>query len=233
MKVKYITFTGADDSNMPKDLLDISRMYPFVEWGILLSATQEGGLRFPSKQWMSALADLAGDSDINLSGHLCGKWLRDLLLGKFTMPHREIWKAFKRIQLNFHADKLNVDIFDFHQALFVMPEKDFIFQVDGRNEGVYRRAVSEGVRAFPFFDLSHGAGVLPGGWDVPLDNKFCGYAGGLGPDNLEGQLKIIDKAVGDREIWVDMETQVRSNGGMEFDLDKVMKCIEIVKPYVG
>lgn len=232
MKVKYITFTGADDLNMPKDLLKISRMYPFVEWGILLSATQEGGLRFPSKQWMDILADLAGDSDMNLSGHLCGRWLRDLLVGAFTVPHRLGWKAFKRIQLNFHADELSINTPLFHQLLRGL-NKSFIFQVDGRNEVVYRDAIEAGVKAYPFFDLSHGAGVLPASWDVPLDNQFCGYAGGLGPDNLKDQLKTIDKSVGDREIWVDIETQVRSNNGKEFDLDKVMKCIEIVKPYVG
>lgn len=231
MKVKVITFTGADDSVRAADIVAISQVFPFVEWGILLSATQEGGSRFPSLAWMNGLAELSEGLDVSLSGHLCGRWLRDLLIGQWMFQHRRIQKAFQRMQLNFHADTLTINKPLFHQVLRGLG-KEIIFQVDGRNEAVYREASDAGIKAYPFFDLSHGAGVLPEGWEVPLDNQYCGYAGGLGPDNLESQLKGIAEAAGDRTIWIDMETQVRSNSGARFDIDKAMRCIEIVKPYV-
>lgn len=230
MKVKVITFTGADDSVRVADIVAIAQVFPFVEWGILVSATQEGGPRFPSRIWMGELADLSEGLDLNLSCHLCGRWLRDLLVGQWTFPHSRILKAFKRIQLNFHADKLTINKPLFHQTLRGLA-KDVIFQVDGRNESVYREAAEAGINAFPFFDLSHGAGVAPKGWDSPLDNQYCGYAGGLGPDNLKEHLDKIAEAAGDRTIWVDMETKVRSDNGATFDIDKVMRCIEIVKDY--
>jgi hypothetical protein len=69
--------------------------------------------------------------------------------------------------------------------------------------------------------------VLAKEWPKPLEDVLCGYAGGLGPDNIEAQLELISKAVGNREIWVDMETHVRSNDDQRFDLDKVEKVLEI------
>ena len=37
MKLTKVTLTGADDFTDPKRLIEISREYPFVEWGILFS----------------------------------------------------------------------------------------------------------------------------------------------------------------------------------------------------
>ena len=45
------------------------------------------------------------------------------------------------------------------------------------------------------------------------------YAGGLGPDNLEEELKRIEEVAGDRTIWIDMETKVRSDGDRIFESD--------------
>ena len=77
------------------------------------------------------------------------------------------------------------------------------------------------------FDLSHGTGVLPDQWPATLNFVKCGYAGGLSPENLELQIKAIERIVGDTPIWIDMETHVRSNMDAQFDLSKVRTCLEI------
>jgi phosphoribosylanthranilate isomerase len=61
---------------------------------------------------------------------------------------------------------------------------------------------------------------------------YHGYAGGLGPDNLAHEIPRIAKAAGDARVWLDMESGVRSNNDKQFDLDKVLQCLEIAKPFV-
>ena len=37
MTLNRVTITGADDFTEPKDLVELSEEFPFVEWAILLS----------------------------------------------------------------------------------------------------------------------------------------------------------------------------------------------------
>ena len=64
-----------------------------------------GRNRFPSKDWMEELSYIS--EELNLSGHLCGGWLRDLMATGEISFIKEIplWGQFKRVQLNFHAEK--------------------------------------------------------------------------------------------------------------------------------
>src|SRR5262245_10120922 len=50
-------------------------------------------------------------------------------------------------------------------------------------------------------------GVVPAHWPAPIEGVYCGYAGGLGPDTLQEPLEKIATKVGDRTIWIDMETR--------------------------
>ena len=87
--------------------------------------------------------------------------------------------------------------------------------------------------AVPLFDLSGGAGILPESWPK-AKGEYCGYAGGLSPENLEEQLEKIKCVVDeDQKIWIDVETHVRSSDDKQFDLDKVRKFLEISKRYVS
>jgi len=83
----------------------------------------------------------------------------------------------------------------------------------------------------PLFDSSGGRGVLSEWPKIPNHNfgpLWCGYAGGLGPNNIVDELFKIEEAVGDAEIWIDMESKIRnSNNELDFDLcEKVLKAIE-------
>ena len=105
--IKKVTLTGADDSVNPRDLLLLSKKYPFVEWGILLSARSEGLNRFPSYDWQKQLSILSKNAthNFNLSGHVCGKWVRSICAGNWAdiMHSRALmYQMFGRYQLNFH-----------------------------------------------------------------------------------------------------------------------------------
>lgn len=77
-----------------------------------------------------------------------------------------------------------------------------------------------------------GAGVLPEVWGKQLKGYFTVYAGGLGLDNLKSELDKIEHSVCAGEIWIDMETNVRSysvENGDYFDLEKCEDVLKLVK----
>ncbi len=240
-----ITITGADDSVTPEDLVKLSSKYPFVEWGILISASQMGGKRFPSMEWMNRLAKLQSVFSMNLSAHICGRWVRELAAGIIPSVEGKLTSDFPavllkecaRLQLNFHAEKTEFSD-DFIRLIDIL-HQDVIIQMDGVNDGIlYTLAERHSERVLFFrsvdalFDISHGAGVLPEAWPKPIPGQYCGYAGGLGPDNLEEQMAKIDAVVGVNRAWVDMETKVRSNGDKQFDLAKVEQCLQIASRWI-
>lgn len=236
MKFDRVTITGADDSVSPQALIDLSMRFPFVEWGILYSAKQEGAPRFPGKAWRERLQFDARGLPVNLSLHLCGRRLRDLLVGTNSLPVG-LTEGFQRMQLNFHAEDIDWHLVPFVDALAALGLPSYIFQIDG-NRGQDLLAEVEGCgghcfEPVPLFDLSHGAGVVAEQWPQPFSpDTYHGYAGGLGPENLEHEIQRIAAAADDARFWVDMETRVRSNGDALFDLAKVERCLQIADRFV-
>lgn len=228
--------TGADDSIRPAQLAEFSERFPFVEWGILHSKTQIGGPRFPSWQWLDELTIINQNLDrpMDLSLHLCGSYVRQFVSGyddQIMALECALTPMFGRIQLNFHAIPHGAST-----ALIELIKKysnhEFIFQYDGVNDSLMRKAADAGCNVSALFDQSGGAGILPVEWPRPLEGIKCGYAGGLSPLNLADQIKAILERAGDIETWLDIETHVRSNSDREFDLRKVRECLEIVEPFI-
>jgi len=239
MNLDRVTITGADDSIDPRELALLSRRFPFVEWGILVSPTRQGGARFPSGAWIHELQIVNKyDGPLKLSLHVCGRWVRRLLTGYDEIP---VWlfTGVQRVQLNFHAEHTPCIADQFVAALRDKPYQ-FIFQIDGSGGNEHMQlAVAAGLKdAVPLFDISGGAGILPSEWPRAASFPgigYFGYAGGLGPDNLAGQIPKIAEAAGNARVWIDMESRVRSGGGVGpdvFDLDKVERCLQIAEPFV-
>jgi hypothetical protein len=235
--LKQVTVTGADDSVDLQELIEISKKFPFVEFGILCSKNNSGTPRFPSQKWIDRLYSRINPNlfivpDINLSMHLCGSWVRSLCYGDNAIYKdwisQYIWR-FDRIQLNFHQiDHRSNDV----KSVSVLKtlQKPIIYQMDNVNDSLFMRASKLGLDCYPFYDISGGRGIIPDEWPKPLTN-YCGYAGGLSPDNLKENLNKLSEIVGDTPIWIDAETHLRSKNDIQFDLDKVMKFLEIAKPY--
>ncbi len=233
MKLDRVTITGADDSISPASLIQITKKYPFVEWAILFSARRQGTPRYPSTPWISELLTLVPYPNSRLSAHLCGRWVRDLVLcGKPTFWEQYAGvQLFQRVQLNFHGQYHKADRDKFLHALR-NHDHEYIFQHDGVNDALIEEFAQDPVaRIHPLFDRSGGAGILPGSWPRPI-GKYCGYAGGLGPDNLADELRRISDVTHGQRIWIDMETKVRSEADTLFDLAKVERCLELAKPFV-
>ena len=228
--IDKVTVTGADDSTHVKKIPIISSAYPFVEWGILLSQSYHSGApRFPSVDWLHQLKEEhdVGGRNINLCGHLCGRWVRDLCEGKLTFVEDlpELYTMFSRIQLNFHAYQHKIK-----QDAFITALKDerlkgvqFIFQMDDVNNGLLDVAKENGIDAIPLFDSSGGAGILPKEW--PCYNGYAGFAGGLSPLNVSSQLEKIYGVRGKgvfMTCWIDAETHLRTKDNQELDFARVI-----------
>lgn len=232
-----VTITGADDSVDPKDLKRLQDEFPFVEWGILVSEhrTLDGGCaRFPSS---SFLARLDPALQLNLSVHLCGRWVRQVCKADWSWLDKSfdvgmLLGQAQRVQLNFHSYIHKVDREQLAKDLqnYLAP-RQVICQVDGVNDDIVSHLYDDGCDVAALYDSSSGAGKLPSTWLVPLVGIPCGYAGGLSPENVEEQLELLSAFVKEA-IWIDVETRVRSDDDQQFDFDRVHAFLEKTAPWV-
>lgn len=225
--IDRVTITGADDATDPRHLLELSQEFPFVEWGVLLSRNNNRE-RFPSHAWIERLLDLEANNDcIKTAGHLCGSWVRELIKGvpSYFDEHRH---PLRRLQLNYGWDQGG----DF---LPILPRgTQYIIQLgdEYREDKIQfvRQGLAAGHDLSVLFDRSGGRGELPTEWPQAIPGVYCGYAGGLGPDTLEAQLPLIEKAANGQAVWIDMENNVRTK--FRFDLTKVRQALNICRPHV-
>jgi hypothetical protein len=232
MKLHTVTISGSDNRTAAMDLLAISKDYPFVEWGILLSSNEEPKPRYPSTEWIASIEPLSRQGT-KVSGHICGEWARNICKGRF--PKQINHMMFQRIQINVaHCFQKEVNN-PAAMAACLPKNREYIVQVSlALQEGVALAKTLQGYdRTISIlFDTSGGHGVTPTQWPDLAPGMKCGFAGGLGPDNLEEALCSLSALVGHAQVWIDMESRVRSEDGEILDIDKVRTCLEIAGRYV-
>jgi len=239
MPLNCVTMTGADDKTNPHDLVDLWEAYPFVEWAILVGSHVRE--RFPSVEWIHRLVKAREETGnrMSLSLHVCGQFLREIVAGRSSL---DVYlgpqlAAFQRVQLNWHGEQQPSGTGENVLAAFCELgnhgwDPQLIFQLDGVNDSL-RAPSGRRFACAGLFDRSHGAGVLPGEWPETLADVPCGWAGGLGPHNLEAELpKIAAKTWPVMDWWVDMETKIRTDDGAEFDLRRVAECLDIAERFM-
>ena len=253
-----VTLTGADDSVKPSDLAEVSAEYPFVEFGLLWKGDAirrriMGGNhpvqvkpRFPSFDWMlELLCEIEPKSHLSLSCHLCGFAALDFLVGAYLRGSQPINTHFRRCQINTHGALHDFDVRRLRETVRQMTinGQQVIFQYDNVNTNAMLSCVGQHVHdeyesadlsIAALYDLSHGGGVLPEEWSHPLAGTAipCGFAGGLSPENVVGQIEKIMRIMGEAPFWIDAETHLRSDDGRQFDLARVRSFLEAAKPYV-
>ena len=239
-----VTFTGADESVAPQDLIALSSAYPWCEFGILCSDRRSGLPRYPGLRWLYHLRACAQAArrPIPLALHVCGHYARQLLQGKCALPDGfpgSVLEDYQRLQLNVDTQAL-WDAWPRPITLLnrLTLQRQLIVQVRDVTDLSDLVVLLDDI-AHPalLYDASRGRGCLPEVWPSPVPPVQGspwlpqGYAGGLGPDNLAKQLSRILDAAGDCPIWIDMESGVRT--GERFDLAKVEECLRIADPYLS
>ncbi len=238
MKINKVTITGADDNVDINELTMLSVHYPFVEWGILFSKSREGTDRYPTIQWIDNFSDLCLMNNHQVSAHLCGAYMKSLLSDADDVNYFDIdfFGTFNRVQINCNFSKQEVDLIRMINNIYLTNGDhgtEFIFQVNKSNEEFLNNVILKYCKKdylHFLFDSSGGNGILRE-WSKPITDVYCGYAGGLTPDNLQEELIKIEEKVGEGTIWIDAESGLRTND--KLDLDKVRKFLDIVKDYNG
>jgi hypothetical protein len=219
------TITGADDKVDVRSLLALSEEFPFVEWGILRSEKREGTPRYPSAAWQEELRrlwlDYEGDS-FELAAHLCGEEARKTVAfgpSEWVAKNRQ----YRRMQINGFTSPLRDGVASRLMATTEEGNRAWIFQA--RSEATLQEVANDAARVggHVLYDPSGGRGVEPFSWPVAPFGCTLGYAGGIGPDNIEEVLRTLPLDA----AWIDMESKIRNNYN-EFCLTCVREVLEAV-----
>ncbi len=226
MKLRYVSLTGADDAVAIADLNKIAEKYPFAEFAVLLMPEARGQSRVPTARWVSNF--VREYKGAHKAAHLCGSAFLGFVAGEPGIL--DMMQGFRRIQLNLEFGDVDgkYEKENLLRQIRANPGFEFVIQYSDRNKNLLPR-----LREIPnhaiLFDGSAGRGVSPQGWPAPLEGHFCGYAGGINPGNVLWNIEQIAHVAGDYETWIDMESGLRTDD--RFDLDKVMRVLEISAPF--
>jgi phosphoribosylanthranilate isomerase len=205
---EFVTITGLDENTDLGRVLDLSARYP-IEWAVLFSWNKQGmSPRYPSHEVRRKIVQALESA--RLSAHFCGYAYAGAALNGTGDPefYKDELKGFSRVQLNsrYYPGYLAESLM-FYQRVGVKPIIQWRFSEFHELKGVIDL----------LYDCSGGRGVLPKGqWPRHTSGTLVGFAGGLGPDNVKDQIRLID-AQG--PYWIDMESNVRTEDWL--DLDKV------------
>ncbi len=231
-----VTLTGADDQTDPAKLVELSAEFPFVEWGLLIGSRIQ--TRMPSHEWFGRLIReiKLTNTKTALSVHLCGGCLREMLDTGTLVLRGEIDLAyFQRMQLNIREtipeDRRDY-VLDSICAVQASTKHEIIVRIDHlKNSWLLNALLKREVKASCLYDASHGEGKKPVDWPLPNPEWKVAYAGGLGPDNVFREAKVMQAIARGQSFSIDMESGART--GDVFDLQKCRSVLAACKELVG
>jgi hypothetical protein len=200
--------------------------FPFAELGVAWKPRAFGTGSYATTDYIEDFANRFAGQRIAL--HVCHEAIGDFLRGRG--PVSRIAACFPRIQLNFGEDH------DYRQ--YDMPlirdalarHADHVIITPRNASTNWLAELLSGVPNHEIlFDASAGRGQLPSSWSAPLPGITCGYAGGLGPDNIAAELPRIDRAAAGQPYWIDMESRLREDG--KFSISKARKVLEAAERF--
>ena len=207
-----------------KELQDLAKEYPFVEFGVLVgSKSGKGYPRYPAKVVVDHFKrECCGK--INTAIHLCGTYSRNVMFGGGpSFDHSVvICDGFDRVQIN--AKKFIWD------SVYAFADSVSCFKVviPYRNMHIHYPNLNSKLEFL--YDASGGQGKdTINQWPKPnITNHRIGYAGGISPDNIDRALAFCDRFP-DVDMWLDMESGIRTNDWL--DLNKVRQICEAVQKH--
>jgi phosphoribosylanthranilate isomerase len=202
-----ITFTGIDAKT------DLSELPYGPEYGVLYSCSPEGRGRYPSRREIWQILRRLTDRGDEIALHVCGSAARQQLI------------AYHLSDLTHYVQRIQVNGSIFPEDLKVICERysdhTIITQHSIQNGELTQLALPNHAI---LVDGSGGRGVSPKEWRRPTTEKAVGFAGGLGPENVESEIVRI-QAVANGDFWVDMEGKVRTENDW-LDVRRVQRVFE-------
>lgn len=232
LHLTHCTLTGVDERTDLDKVAELSHAYPVAEWGVLYSPKQQGKPgRYPSAEFIAG-AFWQLPQHVRVALHVCGQGVDDLLREEKVVSKLVAMVGIRggRIQLNFNAARDGVSVSALHDLLNRLPSLTVITQHNCANENLWQELGRHPNHAI-LFDSSGGRGVLPTKWPAMLPVP-CGYAGGLGPANLDRALDALAQVTGSRPFWTDMETNIRTMDWERrtwLDLELAEACLKVAQ----
>lgn len=223
-----VTLTGADETTSIERLIALSKGRPFVEWGFLLSPAEAGRHRFPSLGKIGEIAAKLSRAAIFCALHVCGGDAVQRFIDR-DPDLIALADGYRRIQLNFNVREHAFDLAALDRAISRWPTP-VITQHNPANKEVWQKLSAPNHQVL--FDASSGRGISPPSWPAPLGDKICGYAGGIGPDNIARVLREVARAAMGRKWWIDMEAKLRKPANDAFDLDRCGRVLVAVDDFL-
>jgi hypothetical protein len=205
--LSLVTLTGPDLHTDPAALATLAQRHPRVEWGVL-SSVERREARYPDDAWVARFLHACAGAHAAI--HLCDAHVDAFIAGDPIIRAKAA--AFERAQLNFSQRVTPKDAEALQRAVDAYPGR-VILQHNADNAALIDVLAARGADFDVLFDASGGKGVRPDAWPAPLPRLRCGYAGGLGPDNVAAELPRIAAASGERDHWIDMASSLRDASG--------------------
>lgn len=203
--ISTVSICGVDNSVSPKDLVEISAKYPFVEWGLNLCSNTAPSQAYPSDDWLESLRNQA--DKLRVRGILQGRWERDMLNGNLSIKEErpDIWDTIQRVQIDIRKGYQNL-----LDTLCLIPDKEAVL-VSNNNQN-YQEVMGKQLNAFPLFI------------GLEVQNKiYCGY---------KIQEKDICKIkYNENKFWISIDG-FRYKNGIKMDLLKIEKFLDKVEKFV-
>lgn len=231
MKLKIITCSGTNEYTDIRDLVDLLTEYPIAEAGIQTSSIK-CSFATPRFEWIHHLAAYLYEKKqiINLALHMNQDWVENFCFGIIAPELEDILnlsdyqgnKLIKRIQLNFKIGREKTpEIETLVSTIKKFPEQRFILSYNSSNAELIRQIYERQIMFDNLFDASFGAGIIPSERPQPtFTDRLQGYAGGLGTDNIYGELsKIANHVSPATEIYIDAQGKLE-NENQHLCLDK-------------
>jgi hypothetical protein len=211
-----ITFAGVDETIGVENLVKIQEKYPGVEFAVLLSERNSGNTpRYPSTNYLNHFQDCIQ----NYGVHLCGSITEKFNTWGDKFEHYHLCTQAKRIQINkkslLEQQKGLKTVNSFYEnCILVQPVSEFVDVLPGN--------------VHLLLDNSGGKGIYGSFWPFPLENRVCGYAGGISDLNIKEVLhRLNDLKVDKDNCWVDIESGIRDSNN-KIDIHKILQICEAV-----
>lgn len=237
MHLTHCTLTGVDAQTDLLEMVAMSVEHPIAEWGFLYSPKRQGQPgRYPSVAMLDkSFSELP--AHVRVALHVCGQGTSDLLAGDATVSRlvAMVGERSGRVQLNFNQTRKPIDLDVLSGFLEAKSALQVITQHNDANSHVLPALQGAGNHAV-LFDSSGGKGILAGQWPQALNGVSCGYAGGLGCNNLDEQLELIAVAAGSASTWIDMEGSLRKTDSDDhdwFSLEHCADCLSIASERIS
>ena len=226
-----VTFSGIDETADIERLKELRSHYFTVEWGLSLAVERQDRVAgFPGVDWIFKLPP-----ELNLSAQLWGKGASDFLQGHDTelvTKYAEVWSRFRRIQINSTNGIDQVDLVVLGRLIAKNADKQIILRIRDRNLEVADALVAHGISCSTLFDESEVQEPGQKKWPKGL-KRFagCGYAGGLGPENIYKQLTpILNAAQSSERWWVEIDSCLRSKEN-DRDVFSLASCKRAIREF--